>query len=1253
MYTYWPDWSWKSVLSSPDWYKDIKIDGDAPFQLKEPNDNVLIQTQSELDALAAKIREAPFVSFDAETNGLDIHEVWFKVAGLCISLDTQTGYYIPIHHRTPDCGFSEGLFTDFELPYNLFSLQEIRDFIRLSGLDKKPLIGHNIRFDLHVLKHLGIEHVGPVLDTLLLCQVEDAYRPNRLKPRVSEFFGYTPMDFAEATRNEDKDFTRTDPRYSVDYAAPDPVNTLRLAYYTLMRETAESTYRVCETVEFPLVPKIVNIERFGVDLNTDKLEAYSRVVKPHLEELERTIRKDIRADVNLRSSEERYNLVYEHLRCPFPGGERPNRKGGATSDALRDIEKAIPEVVAYLEEASNELQPYLDGRHGVFDGLRKTWDALNVARIRYKPLANDSQITTAYVKYLLDTMAEARRNLNRKVKIVKLIGTYNKLTKLFTSFIKKLPKNVASSDNKLHTDFTQILKSGRMAGRNPNLMQLPRDSVYTIEYPFIQDIPENEVQNKLDQVFGPGQTWRYQNEEEKTGARLVVVKADIREALEAPEGYVFCCVDGDSRVLTEGGPRKLRDITLGDRVLSAYGKYHEVTWWKNNGVKKCLKLKTRHGYEITVTPDHKMKVVDKTGSVVDREAQDIRDDDHLILQHPELLPQFATKLGGVMMWHPSNTPMKTPATNELLALFTGITAGDGTLQDNYIGVECCKEDQDVIEFVEQTMADLFGNRPRVYDYGGGSVAVKINSRPLSQWIKAGLKATKEAIPGWVWQKGLAEEYLRGLFETDGNVGDWTVSVKAKDAGFARDIQELLLAIGIPSKRALYDACYKEHKIWTVSIKGLALQTFADKVGFIGQRKRSLLESVLAKKGRKTHYDYIPASYDRMKAAYKQEPGNARSKIYRKVVNCNSRNLTRDNALALTEKYPAWAARSGVQELLKLNAFFDKLESIEEAEAEVFDISVPGPESFVAGGFHLHNCADWDSMEMKMAAVVTGCPSLNKVVNGRDKHGRVYDPHLYAMDLMGVFPGKTYEQLRDIYENESHKLYKKLIKERQAIKTIQFGILYGQTVYGLAATLGISIAEAQKKLDRYFAAYPGVARWISRVHSESEANGFAQTVLGRRRYVPEWAYDSDFRLQHFLRACGNHEIQGGCGDIAKFCVTQICDALKNHDAHYCNFIHDENIVAVKNDPDTIAYVCGVLVGVMQKLFGGVEFTAGPEVKTNLGKKAVNLLKKEMNIEWDTEKIYEEVCRALGLKREELATVPWAVQNAKEERLVSTG
>lgn len=737
-----------------------------------------------------EIRQAPLVSYDAEANGLEVFADYYRVAGICIAVNVTTGYYIPIHHETPDSAFTKGIFKKLgKIPFILFRKDYVANRLAEAGFTSKPIIGHNIKYDLHVLRHLGVKHTGPVYDTLLFAQVENNYRENGLKELAGSIFGYEveEMDWTKLSNG----FCDTDPRVSYTYAAADPVNTLRLAYYQVNEIESTQILRICQTIEFPLVPKIAEIEAFGVELDIPKLQDYAKLIEPHLAELQREIRKAVKIDVNPGSPDEKFNLLYRHLRVPTLDGREPDRTGGTDSEALDNILSAIKQLEEKLPNKLTELEQFLDGRQGGFQStLNEVLELALISRVNI-PRLNEYQWGTATnVRKLIATMRTLLESLPQKKLVTQMIRSWGKLSKLLGSFVAKMPRMAEeTADRRIHTEFKQILNSGRQAGKNPNLMQLPRDDEYEINYP---------------------------NRTEK-------INIDVRDCILPPPGFKF------------------------------------VT------------------------------------------------------------------------------------------------------------------------------------------------------------------------------------------------------------------------------------------------------------------------------------------------------------------------------------------------------------------------------------------ADYDAMELRMAAALSGCGVMKELSTGVDANGRPYDPHIKTAHLMGMLEGLTYEEALIIHKSKDHEKKSFVKAKRQDAKPIGFAVLYGGTEHAIAGALKCSLQKAADLLQLWLDTFWGVRDWIMQVREQARDQGYIDNDLGRRRWIPKDAYDSPHLLDHYVRACQNHTIQSLCAEIAKFSEVQLADALEGREGAICNFIHDELITAVKDDPEQIGFAGAALEGCMTKQYKDILFTAKAEVKDTLSKSAKDL--SETVAGFGDPRFAKAVEQQLHLNREELLQLPW--------------
>jgi DNA polymerase-1 len=138
--------------------------------------------------------------------------------------------------------------------------------------------------------------------------------------------------------------------------------------------------------------------------------------------------------------------------------------------------------------------------------------------------------------------------------------------------------------------------------------------------------------------------------------------------------------------------------------------------------------------------------------------------------------------------------------------------------------------------------------------------------------------------------------------------------------------------------------------------------------------------------------------------------------------------------------------------------------------------------------------------------------------------------------------------------------------RKQAKAVNFGIVYGIGSFSLSKDLHISNKEAKQYIDSYFATYPDVHRFISSLIDDARANGYAKTMFGRIRYIPELSEKNKIRQAFGERAAMNSPIQGTAADIIKIAMINVDKALKaaNIDARLILQVHDELIVEAHKD-----------------------------------------------------------------------------------------
>ncbi len=192
-------------------------------------------------------------------------------------------------------------------------------------------------------------------------------------------------------------------------------------------------------------------------------------------------------------------------------------------------------------------------------------------------------------------------------------------------------------------------------------------------------------------------------------------------------------------------------------------------------------------------------------------------------------------------------------------------------------------------------------------------------------------------------------------------------------------------------------------------------------------------------------------------------------------------------------------------------------------------------------------ADWSQIELRLLAHVTGDANLVEAFSqGQDVHRRTAG-QIFSVPLDAV----TSEQ-------------------RNIGKTINFATIYGQGPSALAQMLGITSKDARRYIDAYFVYYSGVRAWLDTTTEEALKTGYATTMTGRRRYIPELSSNSPMERQMGVRIACNTPIQGSAADLCKAVMLPLPAAFEaaNLDAKMLLQIHDELVFEVA-DADVAA------------------------------------------------------------------------------------
>jgi DNA polymerase-1 len=201
------------------------------------------------------------------------------------------------------------------------------------------------------------------------------------------------------------------------------------------------------------------------------------------------------------------------------------------------------------------------------------------------------------------------------------------------------------------------------------------------------------------------------------------------------------------------------------------------------------------------------------------------------------------------------------------------------------------------------------------------------------------------------------------------------------------------------------------------------------------------------------------------------------------------------------------------------------------------------QAFIAPPGHVLVAADYSQIELRIMAHLSGDEGLLAAfAEDRDVHQAT------AAEVFGLPPAEV------------------TADQRRLAKTINFGLIYGMSPFGLARNLGIDRGAAQTYVNRYFQRYPGVRRFMDETRQQARERGYVETVYGRRLYLPDIRSGNAQTRQYAERSAINAPMQGTAADIIKRAMVAVdawC-AREDAPARLIMQVHDELVLEVRSD-----------------------------------------------------------------------------------------
>ena len=253
--------------------------------------------------------------------------------------------------------------------------------------------------------------------------------------------------------------------------------------------------------------------------------------------------------------------------------------------------------------------------------------------------------------------------------------------------------------------------------------------------------------------------------------------------------------------------------------------------------------------------------------------------------------------------------------------------------------------------------------------------------------------------------------------------------------------------------------------------------------------------------------------------------------------------------------------------------------LSSADPNLQNIPIRRPEgrrirqAFIAPPGYVLMAADYSQIELRIMAHLSGDEGLLAAFAAdRDVH-QATAAEVFAVELQAV----TADQ-------------------RRLAKTINFGLIYGMSPFGLARQLGIDRGSAQKYVERYFSRYPGVRRFMDNTRMKARETGYVETVNGRRLYLPDIRASNKQIQQYAERSAINAPMQGTAADIIKTAMIAVDAWCQREDvpARLIMQVHDELVLEVRADA-----VDSIGAGVRERMVAAAELSVPLRVDVGTG------------------------------------------------------
>ncbi len=299
-----------------------------------PHTYYSVNTEKDRTDLNKKLLSAKEFAFDTETTGLDSE---MEIVGMSFSVSPGEAYYVPCPPEFEEAKKIVQLFSNVFLNPNALK------------------IGHNIKFDMKVLRLYGVIVEDPIYDTMVSHYVADTHIRHKMDVMSEAYLGYSPVPITDLIGKRGKNqlsMQDIDLIRITEYAAEDADVTLQLKTVTDKLLKDVKAEELTKKLEFPLIHVLTDMEWEGIRLDVPFLNEYSKSLSGELFEIRDKIFKLSGVEFNLDSPRQLGDILFEHLKIPYEGVKTKTGQYGTSEDVLsplRDKHEIIDHIINYRE----------------------------------------------------------------------------------------------------------------------------------------------------------------------------------------------------------------------------------------------------------------------------------------------------------------------------------------------------------------------------------------------------------------------------------------------------------------------------------------------------------------------------------------------------------------------------------------------------------------------------------------------------------------------------------------------------------------------------------------------------------------------------------------------------------------------------------------------------------------------------------------------------------------------------------------